>query len=71
MVGPAVETRRNIAKAKLQKFIAEFHFMGRAAFVFVGLPGIEPGPHAPHAYILPLYDSPIVRLYRMHLKKAT
>lgn len=25
----------------------------------VGLPGIEPGLHAPHACILPLYDSPL------------
>ncbi len=28
------------------------------SFVFVGLPGIEPGLHAPHACVLPVYYSP-------------
>ena len=32
----------------------------KAAFIFlVGLPGIEPGLHAPHACVLPVYYSPI------------
>ncbi len=34
----------------------------------VGLPGIEPGPHAPHARILPLYYSPY---YFLFLKRLT
>ena len=27
-------------------------------FIFVGVPGIEPGPYVPKTYILPIYYTP-------------
>lgn len=43
---------------RLSKFAFQVYTNDESESILVGAPGIEPGPYAPKAYILPLYYAP-------------